>query len=332
MDSFNFIKEQKTTDKELDANILAWLLDPSESHNLKYKFLENFLSLINQKIDKSSRYKVIPNYKITYYENFINNINYDVNKKIDILIESEKTIYAIYIDSKNNDENSENNKISINWNKKETTIEDYKKCFEEKIKPNKDVIYIFLCIGNYNFKLDYVKYIKIEELLDIMPTSLDKKYQDFIDKYVEDIEEKCANKIINTDFQRKNLIKNWKNTRKSANIVRKLIQYFNLVIDYKVLNEDKRRYLTKVTDGIFIIFICENNCLNIQIRVDNDSKKYDSLIKKTKDMSLISKDLGKITVLQEIELLNTGDMKSDEIIETVKKSNIIKNYEIFIQL
>ena len=162
--------------------------------------------------------------------------------------------------------------------------------------------------------------------------SLDKKYQDFIDKYVEDIEEKCANKIINTDFQRKNLIKNWKNTRKSANIVRKLIQYFNLVIDYKVLNEDKRRYLTKVTDGIFIIFICENNSLNIQIRVDNDSKKYSALIKKVKDMGLISKDLGKITVLQEIELLNTADMESDKIIETVKKSNIIKNYEIFIRL
>ena len=75
MDSFDLIKNiDFKSDKNYNPKILSWLLDPTESHGLRYEFLENFLLLINKKIDKKGDYIVVPNYTVNYSENLINNI------------------------------------------------------------------------------------------------------------------------------------------------------------------------------------------------------------------------------------------------------------------
>ena len=72
MDSFNFIRELKSTDKGLHAKVLGWLLNPKGTHGLGFEFLENFLLLINHRIDKNNNFEIFSNYEILWKEKFLN--------------------------------------------------------------------------------------------------------------------------------------------------------------------------------------------------------------------------------------------------------------------
>ena len=302
MDSFNFIRELKSTDSCLHAKVLGWLLDTSESHNLKHEFLENFMLLINQKTDKNLNYKVEVNHNTTY------------SNKIDILIESDNSISAIKCDGNCFD------------------IEEYKRYFDEILKSKKDVNYIFLCIGNYSCDLDYVKYIRYEELPEILPKSLEKKYQDFINDYIKTIHNKVLN-VLN-EFRRIEELKQWQNLDKYGMLVRQIIKHFDLPVGYKTIGQSLRTYSIECHDDIFLLFICEDNSLKLQIRALKRGEKYQQLIDKSKNMNLFVADRGRVAILDEIEVLKSSDKIEEkslnELIKIIEDSNILNHYKEFV--
>ena len=182
-----------------------------------------------------------------------------------------------------------------------------------------------LCFAGYSCGLDYVKYIRYEELPEIMPANLEKKYQDFINDYINII--------------RKNILKNKYEARFSIDLdqlqkveeygkmVRQVAKHFNLPIDFKALDQNFRSYCINHKKDVFLMFIYDKGRLTFRIRVKNiDIEKYEKILSKAKSLNLSITDLKAYADLGAIELINKNEKSLDELIKTIEESNILKKY------
>lgn len=177
---FNIFKVLKLEDFEIrHSNFLAWLLDPSENHELKGEFLKKFLEQTGYNLTETKHIKIkteVITHSCTQEENN--------GKKIDILIEGKDFICII--------ENKFGSKEHTNQ------CEAYSD-FANKFKKNK-VILIFLDLNNeeYNNKKDYFKkckyqlltYDSVLKILREIENKTQKSVSDIIRQYIVVLEEK----------------------------------------------------------------------------------------------------------------------------------------------
>src|SRR5690554_5777028 len=89
---FNIFETLKITNTEIrHSNVLGWLLDPRENHNLKGRFLKNFIEDINELAEQGLDLEVID------YDSFEVRREW---KNIDILVVSKKCKFLLVVENK----------------------------------------------------------------------------------------------------------------------------------------------------------------------------------------------------------------------------------------
>ena len=288
-----------------NTKMIAWLLNPKENHNYGSAFLEDFLFLINEKADLSKDITVETCYDMGYFG------------KIDILIETKESIYAIKCGNMK-DFNDFGNIFS------------YKDYLAYRLKKNKKLIVVYVgvtptgiddCIG-----IDKsIKMIGYSEIAEILPDNLGDDNQQIIDYYSNIIQEKSAQCVCPTCDNE--YITKWKKLHKYGKIVRQLAKYFNLNFTYKIFNAKFRRYFIHEQNGLFLLFNYEDNCLYVQIRLFNmDSDVFSEIVKQAENIGLSTTIKGSKGLFQEVAIPDIDANSFDKVTDTIKQSNIINNF------
>ena len=167
---FNIFETLKITNTEIrHSNVLGWLLDPRENHNLKGQFLKNFIEDINELAEKGLDLEVID------YDSFEIRREW---KNIDILVVSKKSGFLLVVENKIwSDESSHQ-------------LEKYRNIVEDEFQDYK-IIYIFLTpYGDTSSNpeiwtsYDYEKVLHIiESIIDENRTVIDNDVLLFIQHY-----------------------------------------------------------------------------------------------------------------------------------------------------
>ena len=117
-------------------------------------------------------------------------------------------------------------------------------------------------------------------------------------------------------------------------LVRQIIKHFDLPVGYKTIGQSSRTYSIAWHDDIFLLFICEDNSLKLQIRALKRGEKYQQLIDKSKNMNLFVADRGRVAILDEIKVLKSSDKIEektfDELIRIIEDSKILDYYKEFV--
>ena len=283
MQNFDLIEKFDIGQEEIfNTKMIAWLLNPKENHNYGSAFLEDFLYLINKKADLSKDITVETCHDMGYFG------------KIDILIETKESIYAIKCGNMK-DFNDFGN------------IFLYKDYLTDCLKKNKKLIVVYVgvtpavidsCIG----KNKNIKMIGYSEIAEILPENLAKDNQKIIDYYSNIIQEKsakCVCPICDNEY-----INNWKQLHKYGKFVRQLAKYFNLNFTYKIFNAKFRRYVMHINQEQLLIFNCADNSLHIQIRHIKENE-----------------------ILQEIIINDLNSKTFEELIKIIEHANIFRNFK-----
>jgi hypothetical protein len=181
---FNPLRVLKVNHYEIrHSNILSWLLNPNESHNLGDKFLKKVLSEIilrNENTDTSLSIMQIQNANLSDAEVLREHLH------VDILVISETNKLVLVIENK------------LLSSKVEGQVTGYVKAIKQKY-PGYQVIPILLSLTSEEIqdsgKIDYATithedlYNIIKFLIELHKDSLNKKIYDFINYYLKALEE-----------------------------------------------------------------------------------------------------------------------------------------------
>ena len=197
--SFNPFKVLKLESHEIrHSNVLAWLFNPNESHNLGTKFLEQFLYAVSSNLDKESeKIKTIQNVIFAFIKNsgFTVKVQREVktykNRSIDLIIECYSNVentdsFVILIENKVYSKQSKNQ------------LDDYLKFVEEKYD-NSIILPVYLTLDENDepsedlkseyFHITYFKIVEILKNLISYKTSVGNAADDFILYYIKILEE-----------------------------------------------------------------------------------------------------------------------------------------------
>jgi len=292
-------------DTIFNAKFLGWLLNPKENHNLGYSFLEDFLFLIGKKLNKNSDIKIEISHKM------------NLSGVIDILIETNNSFYAIQCGGENR------------------SVYEYENYIKSNLNPDKKVVSVRLGISPFHFsgKYEYIKCLMFSELAEIMPDNLTPKNQQSVNQFFNVIQEESV-KTICTKYTDDD-IKNWKDLNdKYGKTIRKIAKYFNLAITSVVFDTDERRYVIRADKNPFLIFICKDNYLTIQIRTSgtNAEEYFEKFSKITEQMGLKFLIDKPITILQEVVISDFDKKSVEDLTSAINESKILENFEKFFSI
>lgn len=265
-DKLNIFKILKTQNMEIrHSNFLAWLLDVSESHNLKDKFISN---LINETIKKNKEFFDVNDWVLLDYTNekVIREWKGKTNSKkydsLDLLIEinnkTNKRLIAI------------ENKVYAKESSGQTTK--YRKAIEynEKYKDYKKM-YIFLTpYGEDPEDFDWatLTYSEIKTILEniLQSSKLDEKVLILINDYIKILEEitmdnkeleKICTKIYNQYKEELNIIFDYK-----IDDVAEMANYLKDTLKKLSQNNSNIIYNEKFNSGVTYVRFATQNLNN----------------------------------------------------------------------
>ena len=304
MQNTNLIEKYDLAQKgKFNAHLIGWLVNPNGNHNLGYGFLEDFLFLINEKADLNSDVTVKTNYKVAD------------NSVIDILIETNDSIYAVKCGDMN-DNSSHGNLLS------------YKEYVQKDLKSDKKLTCVYISIAPFEFgnkEFEYIKNIRYYEIAEILPDNLTGEEQQIINQFSDIIQEKSV-KYIYQKYSDED-INEWKKLNKSGKIVRQIAKYFSLKFTYKLFRTNIRRYAINADKDLFMLFSCVDNNLHIRIQLLNkDSDRFSKITDKAKNLGLSIKKNCDMLTLQELVLPEIDRKSVEELAKTIELSSILENY------
>jgi predicted transcriptional regulator len=183
MKEFNPLRILKVNNYEIrHSNMLAWLLDPSENHNLGDLLLKKVLvGVLSGEVEVSSNDITIPQVLMS---NFHDATVLREWKNIDLVIESKSNDMILFIE----------NKVHAGLGKHQ--LQKYIKIIKESYPNCKNIIPVFLTLtGEESSHPNYYKYSHIEicslltNTLKLYKNRINGKVYDFISYYINVLEE-----------------------------------------------------------------------------------------------------------------------------------------------